>query len=77
MDIGTEFFDDSLVANMFELDRRTTRYWVDRASREVKRRLLYLEVWAHVCLHDAPRETILAKLRKHVRVRPPNQQQAS
>jgi asparagine synthase (glutamine-hydrolysing) len=77
MNIASEFFNDSLVANMFELDRRTMRYWADRASREVKRRLLYLEVWAHVCLHDAPRETILAKLRKHVRVRPPNQQQAS
>jgi hypothetical protein len=72
MEIANEFFADSLVANIFELDRRAMRHWAKYATREVKRRLLHLEVWAHVCLHDAARDTILAKLRKHVRVRPPD-----
>jgi asparagine synthase (glutamine-hydrolysing) len=73
MDIGVEFFDDSVLANLFELDRRGMRHWVDHASRELKRRLLHLEVWAHVCLQETPRNKILAKLRKHVGVRPLSQ----
>jgi asparagine synthase (glutamine-hydrolysing) len=70
MEIPSEFFEDSFVAALFDLDRRATRYLVDHADRELKRRLLHLEVWAHVCLHDAPRNTIVAKLRNHIRVRP-------
>jgi asparagine synthase (glutamine-hydrolysing) len=73
MDIGAEFFDDSLVANLFELDRRAMRHWTDHASRHLKRRLLHLEVWAHVCLEGAPRDKILTKLRNHVDVRPLSQ----
>jgi asparagine synthase (glutamine-hydrolysing) len=70
MEIPSEFFEDSFVAALVDLDRRATRYLVDHADRELKRRLLHLEVWAHVCLHDAPRNTILARLTDHIRVRP-------
>jgi len=70
MDIPTEFFDESFVADLFDLDRRAIRYLIDHADRGLKRRLLHLEVWAHVCLHDAPRNKILAKLRNHITVRP-------
>jgi asparagine synthase (glutamine-hydrolysing) len=70
MDIASEFFEESFVADLFELDRRANRYLIDHASRELKRRLLHIEVWAHVCLHDAPRHTILAKLRNHLTIRP-------
>jgi asparagine synthase (glutamine-hydrolysing) len=73
MDIPTDFFEQSLVADLFDLDRRAMRYLANHADRELQRRLLHLEVWAHVCLHDTPRNTILAKLRKHVRVRPVSQ----
>jgi len=70
MDIPTEFFEESFVADLFDLDRRAIRYLIDHADRGLKRRLLHLEVWAHVCLHDAPRNKILAKLRNHITVRP-------
>jgi asparagine synthase (glutamine-hydrolysing) len=70
MEIANDFFADSLVANIFELDRRAMRHWADYATREVKRRLLHLEVWAHVCLHDAPGYQILARLRNHISLRP-------
>jgi asparagine synthase (glutamine-hydrolysing) len=70
MDIPTEFFEESFVADLFDLDRRAIRYLMDHADGGLKRRLLHLEVWAHVCLHDAPRNKILAKLRNHITVRP-------
>lgn len=73
MEIAGEFFVNSFVADLFDLDRRATRYLVEHAGRELKRRLLHLDVWAHVCLHNAPRNAICAKLRKHVRIRPPCQ----
>jgi asparagine synthase (glutamine-hydrolysing) len=73
MDIANEFFEGSFVAELFDLDRRATRYLVEHAGRELKRRLLHLDVWAHVCLYNAPRNAILTKLRKHVSVRPPCQ----
>lgn len=71
MHIAPEFFDNSLISNMFELDRRTMRHWADRASLEAQRRLLHLEVWADVCLYDAPPSRIREKLGKYVSVRPP------
>jgi asparagine synthase (glutamine-hydrolysing) len=70
MDIAAGFFEESLIADLFDLDRRANRYLIDHADRELKRRLLHLEVWAHVCLHDAPRNKILTKLRNHITVRP-------
>jgi asparagine synthase (glutamine-hydrolysing) len=70
MDIPAEFFEKSFVADLFDLDRLAMRYLMEHADRGMKRRLLQLEVWAHVCLHDAPRTEILAKLRNHITVRP-------
>ena len=70
MNIPSEFFENSFLADLFELDRRATRYLIEHADRRFKKRLLDLEVWAHVCLHDAPRTEILAKLKKHITVRP-------
>jgi hypothetical protein len=69
MVIPAEFFEKSFLADLFDLDRRAMRYLVDHVSRELRRRLLHLEVWAHVCLHAAPRHKILEKLRSHIRVR--------
>ncbi|MGH7797425.1 MAG: asparagine synthase (glutamine-hydrolyzing) [Candidatus Binatia bacterium] len=73
MEIASKFFEGSFVADLFDLDRKAARYLLDHAGRELKKRLLHLEVWAHVCLHGAPRNKILAKLRNHVRLRPPCQ----
>jgi asparagine synthase (glutamine-hydrolysing) len=70
MDVPAEFFDHSFVADLFDLDRQAMRYLADHAGDELRRRLLHLEVWAHVGLHDEPRNKILAKLRNHIRVRP-------
>jgi asparagine synthase (glutamine-hydrolysing) len=70
MDVSAEFFENSLVADLFDLDGKAMRYFVDHAGRAMRRRLLHLEVWAHACLHDAPRNKLLAKLRRHVAVRP-------
>ena len=53
MQIPSEFFEGLFVAELFGLSRREIRYLVDHAPQELKLKLLHLEVWAHVCLHDA------------------------
>jgi asparagine synthase (glutamine-hydrolysing) len=68
--IADEFFEDSLVADLFELDREGVRYLTGHADEALKRKLLHVEVWAHVCLRDAPRDKIIEKLRNHLTVRP-------
>jgi asparagine synthase (glutamine-hydrolysing) len=70
MQIPAEFFKNSFLADLFDLDRQATRYLINHASRELKRRLLHLEVWAHVCLHNAPRHKIVEKLKNHIIVQP-------
>jgi hypothetical protein len=68
MQIPAEFFEGLFVADLFGLSMREIRYLVNHAPQELKLKLLHLEVWAHVCLHDAPREQIVRRLREHVSV---------
>ena len=70
MQIPAEFFKDLFVADLFGLSRRQIRHLVDHAPQELKLKLLHLEVWAHVCLHDAPGEQITGRLKEHVTIRP-------
>ena len=68
--IADEFFEDSLVADLFELDRKAVHYLTGHAGEALKRKLLHVEVWAHVCLRGTPRHKIAERLRSHIAVRP-------
>jgi asparagine synthase (glutamine-hydrolysing) len=76
MQIPAEFFEGLFVADLFGLSMREIHYLVNHAPQELKLKLLHLEVWAHVCLHDAPREQIVRRLREHVSVRRTSSQHA-
>jgi asparagine synthase (glutamine-hydrolysing) len=66
--IPAEFFEGLFVAKLFGLSRRETGHLLDHASQDLKLKLLHLEVWAHVCLHDAPRQQIVGRLKEHVTI---------
>ena len=66
MRIAPDSFDDSFVGNLFELGRRELRLLVDRASPELRRRLLHLDVWARVCLEGIPTEDVKRRLQQYV-----------
>ena len=70
MQIPAEFFKGLFVADLFGLSRRETHYLVDHSPQELKLRLLHLEVWAHVCLHNSPREQIVRRLKEHITISP-------
>ena len=67
MNISPDFFDKSLTSELLGLSRKHIAYFFRHANQRMKIRLLHLEVWAHMCLYDLPRETIMAQLRDNIR----------
>lgn len=68
MKIAPKLFANSFVADLFGVGAREIRHLLDRASQELKLRLVHLEVWAQVCLADVPIDQVTAKLRDHVMI---------
>jgi asparagine synthase (glutamine-hydrolysing) len=66
MRITPELFDNSFVANLFELDASETRYLIEQATQQLRLRLLHLDVWGRVCLEGVPPEDVRARLQKYV-----------
>jgi len=66
MKIPSAYFDDSFVADYFQLGKRETRYFADRANRSLKVKLLMLDVWGRLCIENAQREAVRGKLRRHL-----------
>lgn len=62
MEITPALFYKSLSSELLSLGDAEIDYFFRNADQNMKIRLLHLEVWAHVCLYDLPRDRIIAKL---------------
>ena len=70
MEVPPAYFEDSLVRDLFELSSADMRGVVEQADQDLRMRLLHLDVWAHVCLHDRSLDESTGKIRRHVTIRP-------
>lgn len=70
MQISSQFFEGGSVKEWLNLSEREIRYFVERAPQKLKTTLMYLEVWAHVCFYQNPKEDMVKKIRTHVKIRP-------
>lgn len=68
--IDDGFFQDSFAAEFYGLGRRRLQYFLQRADRPLRLRLMLLESWAHRCIRECPAETLGTRLADHVAVTP-------
>ncbi len=70
MKITREFYRDSFIKHQFQLSNRELDYLLDRSSPSTKigRKLLSLEVWAHVCLGISDQSAITQKMQKYITI---------
>lgn len=66
MKIPDAYFEDSFVADYFELTNPELAYLLDNAEQNLKIKLLMLDVWGRVCLEDRPRDRVREKLQAHL-----------
>jgi asparagine synthase (glutamine-hydrolysing) len=59
------FFNDSFVADLFDLSSREIGYLMENADADLKLKLIHLEAWGHVCLNELPKQSIADRLRAH------------
>lgn len=69
--IAANFFENSFIAELFDLSSRGIKYLIEQAPHSLLLKLMHLEVWGHVCLNDLPNEDIIRKLMTHTVIRPP------
>ena len=70
--IASNYFRKSFIPELFNLSANEIQHLVDNASHNLKWKLLLLDVWAHISLHNLPNQPILAKLREHLSVTNPD-----
>ena len=68
MRISPRFFENSLIGELFGLSSSEIKYLIEKATHDLKLKLVHLEVWSHVCLNDFPKESINGRLRDHLSV---------
>ena len=66
--IDSKYFNDSAFSEMFDLSRNDTIWMMEKCPHNLKFKLLLFEVWAQLYLKNAPRETVLGRLRNHLEV---------
>jgi len=66
--VKPEFFVDSFVPDLFRLNQRELNYLLENVGRELKHKLLFLELWAQVCLLDTPRDRIRHRIEQYLSV---------
>lgn len=71
MTINPAYFENSFVAELFELGRTERSCLFDRAPHWLKFKLLLLEAWAQVCLRETPKEAVVSKLRDNIAITNP------
>lgn len=71
LEIAAKFFENSFIADLFDLSSKGVKYLVEQAPHGLLLKLMHLEVWGHVCLNDLPNEDITRKLMTHTEIRPP------
>lgn len=70
MQLDPAYFNQSYVRDLFELTGDQMADIIKNADQDLTMRLLHLDVWQHVCVHDQPKDASLAKLRDHISIRP-------
>jgi asparagine synthase (glutamine-hydrolysing) len=71
MQIAPTYFNDSFVAELFELSARETQCLAENSPHSLKWKLLLLDVWGQLCLRMTSREAMLSQIRKHVSISNP------
>lgn len=66
--ISSKYFDNSFVADLFGLSGRENSYLIEKANRELKLRLMQLEVWTQIYLHNLPQESAINKLQDCIKI---------
>ncbi len=69
MQISPTFFEKSPIVDLFGLSSRELWHLIDHAQHPLKLKLLHLDAWAHVCLHNLPKPSLNHRLRHHIVVR--------
>lgn len=64
--ISPHLFNKSFVSELFGLSSSETRYLAEKASKDLRLKLMHLETWSRVCLNNEPKDTMVRKLRDHV-----------
>jgi asparagine synthase (glutamine-hydrolysing) len=61
-----EFFRESFVGGLFGLSRPEMDYFIEHADNELIHKLMFLELWAQVCLIGAPKDGIRRHLESNL-----------
>ena len=69
MTVSPAYFTDSFIVDAFKLSKPVLKFLLDNATRDMKLRLLTLDVWSRVCLADEPREPLMDKLKQNLSLR--------
>ncbi len=71
MSIKPEFFiEQGCLREWLELSERELRYFMEHSPQHLKTTLMYLEVWAHVCFYQKPKDSLRKKMKDYIRIRP-------
>ncbi len=66
--LPAEFYKDSCIREIYDLSAGEIEYLINKAPERFKRRLMHLEVWCRVCLHEIPSSTVSESLAKYIDV---------
>jgi asparagine synthase (glutamine-hydrolysing) len=66
--VKPEFFADSFIADLFSLSQCELNYLLKNADHGLTQKLLFLELWAQVCLLDDPRDKTRSRIEKYLTV---------
>ena len=65
---SSSFWEKSYVVDLFGLAPREIQYLTEHAQQSMKIKLMHLDVWAHVCLNNLSKATIINRLRDHISI---------
>ena len=66
--ISPRFFERSLIGDLYDLSSRETSYLAENAGYDLKVRMMYVDTWAQVCLHNLPNEQAINRFRQHIAI---------
>jgi hypothetical protein len=61
-----EYFRESFVGDLFGLSSPEMDYFIEHADNELIHKLMFLELWAQVCLIGAPKDRIRRNLESNL-----------
>lgn len=66
LNVPASYFEDSFVSDFLALSGRRLEYLIENADQVLRIQLLLLDVWGRICLQNATRAEMTAKLWKHL-----------